>query len=487
MKNSKLTQLLKTFSEEEIIEFEKYLKSPLSNSRNYILKFFIELKKHYPEFKEDKIDRKVIFSKIYKGKKFNDSTVRSIVSNLIADAEHFLSYINFRKNKTFQDFYLLSELRIRELHSYYDIKAKPILNNIKNQKEYDFNDLIYQYLLTFEITDQYMHREGYESSVELVDLLNNNLLTFFIANANYTTHYSEILKTFFPFETNSYLEHNFYPNFNFEGFINSLADNDSNRAKYLMLNYNLYNLITDKNSHESFAVLKKLWINSSDFLSPASRESIYDFLGNFCLIQNRNKGSIYEREFFELSKIMLKDKLFLSGSNNLHLNTFRQITLHCFSLNEIQWVEDFVKGYAKYLADDEREMLVELAMSEITFKKKDYKSCLEHLSNIKVLKNFMKIELKENYIKVFYELNYTEQLYSAFDSFRHYLKNAPFLPNYIRDAKNFLKYITAISNYKNKNNSDLHILKKQLIDDPHVHIKSWLLEKIDELLALESK
>lgn len=481
MKNSKLIQLLKTFSEEELTDFEKFLNSPLSNSRNYIVKYFQELKKHYPEFREDKIDSKVIFSKIYKDKKYNDSTVRSIVSNLIKDAEHYLGYKNFKLNDTFQDYYLLSELRIRKLNDYYDLKAKAVLKNLKKNKQFDFNKTIYEYLFSLEISDQYIETYKYENSVEFVNILNDSIVTFFSANSILSSSQNKVLKTFFPFEPKNILDTNFFPNLDYKGFISSIENDNTNRAKFLKLNYNLYNLIKDKNPHESYTKIKELWLDSSDFLTASSKYSVFICLGDFCLIQNRNEGSIYVKEFFELSKVMLREKLFLTQSKILHLNNFRQIILHCYKLNEIDWAENFIKTYSKYLAEDEREMLVELSMSGISILRKDFQRALSHLSNIKKIIPGLKLELRMNYIVVYYELNYTDQLYSAFDSYRHYLKIAPFLPNYIKNAKNFLKYITAISSYRIKNNIDLDILRKELTGDPNVHLKWWLLDKIEEL------
>ncbi|MCB0728702.1 MAG: hypothetical protein KDD00_14665 [Ignavibacteriae bacterium] len=481
MKNSRLIQLLKTFPEEEINEFEKFLQSPLSGSRNYVIQFFRELKKQYPEFPEDKIDREKIFLKIYKNKDYKDSTVRSIVSNLIADAEHYLSYRNFRSNKPLQDYSLLTELRSRELHNYFDLKSKPILKHIKENKQFDFHDNLYDYLISLKIAEHYFIKERFKDVVEIVNIMNDNLLLFFTANTSTVLHFSDILKTFFPYKTDNYLEKNFLPNLNYDGFISSIGNDKSPEARYLKLNFNIYNILTDHSSHESFDRLKEIWIGSRDFLTDSARKAVFDLLGNFCLIHNRKKGTRYVKEFFELSKILLRDKLFLTNTKVMHINTFRQITLHCYMLNEIDWCEKFVKNYSKYLAEDVRQMLVDFTMADISFRKKDFQNALFYLSNVKELKIYLKLELKEMYIKVYYELGYTEQLYYAFDSFRHYLKNAPFLPNYILSAKNFLRYSTSLVNHKMKNDSDIEILRKEISGDLTVHNKNWLLEKADEL------
>lgn len=483
MKNSKLIQLLKTFSGEEINDFEKFLKSPLSNSRNYVIKFFQELKKHYPEFKENNIDKKEIFLKIYKDKEYNDSTVRSIVSSLITDAEHYLSYANFRSNKAIADYHLLSELSSRGLHNYLDVKAKPVMKRLKENKQFDFHDIIYDYLNSLKVVEHYFIKERFEDAIELVNLMNNNLLALFTANTSTVIQYNYIIRSFFPYATANYLENIFFPNLNYEGIISSLGNDNSYKAEFIKLNFYIYALLVKNNSHESYEKVKEIWLNSRDFLTVPSRKAVFDVLGNFCLLQSREKNTKYIREFFELSKVMLRDNLFLIRSNVMHINTFRQITLHSFALNEIEWCEEFVREYSKYLAEEEKEMLVDLAMAEISLRKKNFQNALTHLSNIKDLKSYLKLELREIYIRVYYELGHTEELYYCFDSFRHYLNNAPFLPDYILSAKNFLRYVSAILNHKIKNNSDINNLRREISEEPYVHFKKWLLEKADELFS----
>ena len=55
MKNSKLINILKTFSPEEIKLFEKFLASPFHSSGKNCIPLFRSMKKYYPEFDTDKI------------------------------------------------------------------------------------------------------------------------------------------------------------------------------------------------------------------------------------------------------------------------------------------------------------------------------------------------------------------------------------------------------------------------------------------------
>ena len=91
MKDLKLTSLLKTFSKQEIKDFEKYLQSPfLNTSGEYILKFFETVKKYYPGFDSDNFTKQNIFKEIYPKEKYNDARMRKLTSETMKLIQDYL-------------------------------------------------------------------------------------------------------------------------------------------------------------------------------------------------------------------------------------------------------------------------------------------------------------------------------------------------------------------------------------------------------------
>lgn len=481
MKNSKLIQLLKTFSKAEIIEFEKYLKSPLSESSKYILNFFLELKKHYPEFSEENVKKEKIYSILYKNKSYNDSSTRSIISKLISNAEHYLSYKRFKKDNLMSDYYLLFELRLRELNDYFDLRSKQMLNNFNSSAKMDLGGFLYEFLVELEITGYKLYKDKNQDSIENIKNLGNSLLIFFAAYSTFVTSYIDHLSTFHSRKVESMLNINFFPNFDYSKFIETLKDDNSDKARFLRINYNLYNLILKKDPHESFKNLRDLWMEAKDFLSDSMRKSIYDFLGNFCIVENRKADSKYVREFFNMSKVMLEDKLFLIDTNIMQFNTFRQIFRNILRLKEFEWAEIFIKEYSKFLTAEDREMLVETAFAELAFEKGEFEVALSHLLKTKQGTRYLKLEIRELYIKVYYELNYQESLYSSIDTFRHYLnRTGSALNENISNAKTFLKYLKKILSLPvQKTDSNIKLLSKELSVENNIHHKEWLVSKLE--------
>ncbi|MBK9404628.1 MAG: hypothetical protein IPN57_08860 [Ignavibacteria bacterium] len=64
MNKSNLIPVLKSFSKDEIKEFEKFLNSPFFGCAKFVLKFYKVLIKYYPVFNEDDI-KKEKYSELY--------------------------------------------------------------------------------------------------------------------------------------------------------------------------------------------------------------------------------------------------------------------------------------------------------------------------------------------------------------------------------------------------------------------------------------
>lgn len=484
MKNTKLIQLLKSFSKEEIKEFGNYLESPFSKSSNYILNFYKEIKKCYPQFNEDDIDRQNIFSRLYKNKQYSDGTMRSISSSLITEAEHYLSYKRFRNDNSYSDYCLLYELRIRELNDYFEIRSKQMLKDFYEKSKFDLGNFLYEFMIETEITGFKLYNGKKIEANENIKNLGDTLLIYFLAFSTISMNYISLVSTFSRQEIKSLINENFFPNFNYDAFIESLKEKRTHKAKYLEMNYYAFNLQINKDRYESFEKLRDLWYNSKDFLSDSLRKSYFDCLGNFCIVENRKSESPYVREFFNLSKVMLEENLFLTDTNILHFNTFRQIIRHSLRLKEFEWTEKFIDNYSVYLADEVKEMLLDTALAELAFELGDFEKSLEYLRKVKNETPSLKLDIKELYIKIFYELNYIDSVYSAIDSLRHFLNTTEsILQDSIINAKNFLNFLSKLLKIKERNNiSELKILKQEIDSNNNIHNKIWLLKICTEIM-----
>src|SRR5437016_321318 len=98
MEKSKLTEVFKTFSKDEIKSFNDFVKSPFFNKEKVLIKLAGYLQRLHPAYNFPGIEKERVFTFLYPGKKFNDGLMRNITSDLLALAEKFLAVKRLDKN-----------------------------------------------------------------------------------------------------------------------------------------------------------------------------------------------------------------------------------------------------------------------------------------------------------------------------------------------------------------------------------------------------
>src|SRR5689334_25124303 len=99
MKASKLINILRTFSKEEMGEFEKFAASPYHNTGKNIVPFLKQLQKYHPNFDDDKLSYEYFYTKLYPGKKFNKQVMWNLCSAMEKASAEFLIQQRLRADK----------------------------------------------------------------------------------------------------------------------------------------------------------------------------------------------------------------------------------------------------------------------------------------------------------------------------------------------------------------------------------------------------
>ncbi|MBK8380329.1 MAG: hypothetical protein IPL16_00225 [Ignavibacteria bacterium] len=136
--NTGIINLFRQFSKKEIYGFEKFIRSPFYNNHSTLIKLFNELKRYYPEFNNNKLTKENLFSKVNKGKRYNDVVFRKYISNLTKLADEYLNVMEIRLQKEKGDLNILNQLFRRNLFDLLEKKIKII------EKRYKYNNDFYE-------------------------------------------------------------------------------------------------------------------------------------------------------------------------------------------------------------------------------------------------------------------------------------------------------------------------------------------------------
>nr|HMT10995.1 hypothetical protein [Ignavibacteria bacterium] len=122
LKNTVIS-ILRSFSREEIIKFDDFLKSPYFNKKRPVQNLFAEIKKYYPGLDSSELEKDKVWKKLYPGKEYNYGVMKNLIHDLTKLAEQFITQEEYRQNE------------IQEFANLYKAIANRNLKNVLDNKE----------------------------------------------------------------------------------------------------------------------------------------------------------------------------------------------------------------------------------------------------------------------------------------------------------------------------------------------------------------
>ncbi|HLT24117.1 MAG TPA: hypothetical protein VK004_03240, partial [Ignavibacteria bacterium] len=138
MYKSKIVNVLKTFSEDEIKRFSDFVSSPYFNSNQSTVKLFNTLKKYHPHFEGSGVSKESLYKKLFAGEKYNDQVMRNLSSQLLKLSKEFLSIESYINENDTKELILLNELKNRNLDSLYNSDFKSLSGQLE-KRQIDFS------------------------------------------------------------------------------------------------------------------------------------------------------------------------------------------------------------------------------------------------------------------------------------------------------------------------------------------------------------
>ncbi len=142
MNKSILIEQLCKFSTKEVKEFGDFVNSPFFNKNQSVIRLFEYLRKLYPDFDEEKLDKEYAYENIFPNTQYNDGFMRTIMFNLSNLAESFLAYQGFKSKKFAERRYLLHELNERDLNRQIEKNMKEAVKQFEDGTGFGFRPFL---------------------------------------------------------------------------------------------------------------------------------------------------------------------------------------------------------------------------------------------------------------------------------------------------------------------------------------------------------
>jgi hypothetical protein len=473
MVNTKLIKLLKTFSKAEIVKFKDFINSPYFNKNKNVIMLGKVVLSFYPNFDSKDFTEEKIYQKVFVDEEFDYFRIKNIISDLFQIAVSFLKMRAVEKKEFENEIDLLNELHERKLDIIYSQREKKVsdqLNNsvIKDETYYNLR----HHLGKINTSHYKFKKSGYS-----FNQIQNEFDTFLdYSLIGLLRLYSKMLHN----------KNHGNIKFNMEMFENlweyvkdrNFEDNSSCLIDKQII---LLELTRDEKEYQKLLSLKE------KFDETIPKEDLYYILliiNSFAVYRLKLGDESYHRVRFNSYKETL-ERNFIPADNFLYPNFISTFTSACMS-GEYEWAENFMKRYQKDISPkEEKDNSLNYCKAFMAYRLKEFDKALGYLSKTNFKLFLMKVMVKSYTVRIFYEQRMYEQVLSAADAFRHYLKSEKLIAEEQKTAHyEFLKLLTdltmlKIDGVKNNNDSNLSDVREQIkkMKSNPLSSKNWLIEK----------
>lgn len=484
MKKFAVIQIISSFSAEEVKEFEKVVRSPYFGGSNYLVKFWNEIKKAYPEFDENKIARERIFKKLYPGKKYDDAVIRKLSSNLLKMAEKYLGIKRADSGEyRIIDFYTSTELRERKLYNLYENKFRELNKFYTNTSVYDVRKLIDRHLLQIQqmnyVTDTNESHRNFDERM----LYYEYLIIYTLTSLMQETTRTWVDKTVYGNEHKNNSATDLLKFIDLDGYLASAGLRTDEYKPLITLNLLMMKMFSPGAGEIHFAECRDYLITEGQNMPKKASRMYFIFLLNFCLNKIRYADKKYSRELSDIAGVMHKIDIIIDPSNkNIVPALFSVIADSYTNSGRLTEAEEFISAYTKYIRKEYRKHTVDLAKTNLLFARGRYEDALYLLNSSEPIMEYDKINYRLTKLMILFELDRWEEFYLLIDSTRQFIRgNTGLAKTFENDSLKFLSIFKKLHEIKENKFTDTEQLKNEILSTENLINKYWLFEKLSFL------
>lgn len=488
--NSAPLKLLKTFSDKELIDFEKLIESGYLGAKEDLKVLLKGLKRyalHHTEFIPE--IQGILYSTLYKQEQVDETLNKAqqkklnrIMNDLLRLAEKFLMFERIKYSNDYDASLLFPELINRKQWKRYSMRIKAAETKLSKEKkqgvEYHnqcFNIQHEKARLLF-MENVLAKEDNYDELQYHADvkyLLQK--LQYHLAKITIQRRYAYKIYNHKPFVASQALL--------------KLPEYESNPLIQL---YVLNIQLVDKEEEATFLSLSKLLkekqaVIPADFLKP-----FYTNLTNYCTYQLAKGDLTYYQYLFDIYNDMDEGELLVSD-RLIELALLKNMITTACRVNTFDWAIEKLKTYINYVPKIIRRSVFEYNKGIIAFNQQEYEIALSHLMKVRKIDDTHDLSLRIVQLQSFYETDtiYETNTQQMIDSLKTYIHQNKKLAkrqkiayfNFVRIFVNLYKFkdIPDKRSQKIVIEKQLPKLKARLLKFDLIVLKKWLLSKIEAL------
>ena len=254
-----------------------------------------------------------------------------------------------------------------------------------------------------------------------------------------------------------------------------------NQIPAIRIYYLIYKILTIEDSQELYFELRNLAEDHIYMFPKAEQAEIFDALFSYCIKWVNIGIEKFLEEYLDLQEWGIKED-FVLKRGILSPTSFRNYVVIGLRLNEIERVENYINNNLYLLDDFRQDNALNFNMARVSWYKKNFDDVLLYLNQVNYDDIWYNINSRYYLLAAYYELQEYDVLESAMDSFLAFLRREKSIDT--KRKKNQILFVNSLKKLLRYQNDKVKLskFKLEIQEQEGLINKSWLLEKIEELL-----
>jgi len=473
----KLLNLLKALSPTEFRRLRKLCQSPIYTNNADHLKFYDFLRKHYPDFDSPKLQKEVVFKKIWTTEKFDNWKLRNLFREFTRLTESYFLLLAQENNKLEREKQLVHIYGQRNIFDFFEKGTKGLLADLE---ALPYRDKAYYLQKAQLLEGLYFHplKEKYDLRDKTFETATNSMDQYFMFTKIQQGIASKSLQNIL----NKPCSLRFLDLLKSENVEALLETNP-----LLQLQYQSYQLLVKPDSIDIEAY-ELLFFNQLHQLRAADQQTLFFNALNFLMGQANKNPKKFNSIIFRWYKKGLDQQLVMK-EGSFDTPHFTNIITYACLAKEFDWAWQFIQNYQKWLDTENAAGVLSFNLAKWHYFQKEFEQSLALLTNCSLPKAY-NLTLKNLEIRVIFELflidySYHKLLFAKIKTFEAYLRRTTkFTPLKKTPYFNYLSVIYKLTNCLMHQKTVTQIqyqLLPQLNESANIIGKQWLLEKVEGL------
>ncbi len=485
MKRLLLIQILKSFTRDEIIKFDEFLRSPLYNKKPNAIRFFQVLKTHAPDYRDDNVRKENIWKQLYPDKSFNGGVFKNLVLDLTKFSEKFIELMQFENTFPENKFMYLDALSRRSIHGKFTLEYRSLMKTFERSGFYqnfyfdilrlEIKKLNYYSLhtnLDSELSDELDTISDYYISDVMIKLSNlyAEIKSRSIA-VNKSAGKSSFDLIFGNAELNKILKRS-----------NALTERDLSILQVYYLKYLAFAFPQNTDNYFNF---KTALLKHSGLFSQKERSHLYIQLADALNVRPTLKDSNKLLEFLELYKLRIDEGVFLEPDGTMNIYSYTNIIKMATKYSDHKLIKFVRENFYDLLLPEFKENMKYYTDAHYYYSTGDFEIALQSSLKLKLDHFAFKFDIKDLLTMIYYELGDYERFMYHYDSYKHFLKkNKSVSAEYRKWYDMFNAGVLRLLRIKlNFDDYELADLEKDVLNGK-TGSKDWFTERISRLRKL---